>query len=88
MPIEDFFLFGTMIGVFVVVPVVAMLMHHQRKMAELIHSRKPDAQDEVLARLDHMQRQLEDVSNRQNEQIIRASESSSPAQSVEERIHE
>ena len=64
-------------------------MHHQRKMTELIHKKNPEAQDELLARLDFMQRQLEDVRNRQNELIIqRHEELRPPSPTVEERIQD
>ena len=91
-PLEEvFIILGVLfvVGLVIIIPVVAIFTAHQRRMAKLMRSTsQPERNDEVLVRLDAIQRQLEDVHNRQNELISRASEGSSPAQSVEERIHE
>lgn len=91
MPIDDGII-GLVIGfgLVVVVPLVVILTMHQRKMTELIHkNRQPEQNDEILARLDAMQRQLEDVRNRQNELILQRHEQlPPPSPKVEDRIQE
>lgn len=47
-------------GLMVVVPIVAMMLNHQRKMAELIHKRQGHDAG-VETRIDQMQRQIEDL---------------------------
>ena len=68
----DLLLFLVPFGLFVVVPVVAILTVHQRKMAEIIH-RSPGREDvssQVLERLDAMQREIAEIRHRQNETIL------------------
>ena len=74
MPLEEWAAgVGLFIGFCLVVgiPGIAILTHHQRKMAELIHkNQQTGSQDEVLARLESMQRQLDAIQGRQNELIL------------------
>ena len=87
-------IFGMMIGfgLVVVLPIVIVLTKHQRKMTELIHqNRHPEQNDEVLARLDAMQRQMNEMRDRQNEILLQIHDrpqlhSAPSAPSVEERI--
>ncbi len=88
---EDIAIAVVLFGVFVVVPVVALMMRHQKNMAELIHRRhdQPDHADQVLSRLDSMQRQMNEMQNRQNELILQQHEQQLPASpKVEDRIQE
>jgi hypothetical protein len=49
------------------IPIVAILTHHQRKMAELIHARRGDSNNEVLqgriAQLEHEVHEMRDRLN-------------------------
>ena len=89
-------IFGMMIGfgLVVVLPIVIVLTKHQRKMTELIHQNRPPAQnDEVLARLDAMQRQMNEMHDRQNEILLQVHDrphlqSAPPTPSVEERMQD
>ena len=79
-------------GLVVVVPLVAILTAHQRRMVELIHKvHEPVQSDQVLARLDAMQRQMNEMRDRQNEILLQVHErpqlqSPPSSPSVEERI--
>ena len=88
-------IFGMFIGFCLVVgiPAIAILTVHQRKMAELIHKRHPQQSDEVLTRLDAMQRQMNEMRDRQNEILLQVHDrphphSPPPTPSVEERIQD
>lgn len=72
------------------IPGIVILTHHQRKMAELIHkNQQPGSQDEVLARLEAMQRQIDEMQGRQNELILLGhGQSPPPSPKVEDRIRE
>jgi hypothetical protein len=56
-------------GLVVVVPVTAMLLHHQRKMAELIH-RRGQAEPVLLEKLDQIHAEVRDLRGRVNEQTL------------------
>lgn len=77
-------------GLVVVIPIVAILTGHQRKMAELIHkNHQPQQSDEMLARLDAMQRQMNEMQDRQNEILLQVHDLQQlPSPKVEERIQE
>ncbi|MCH7903148.1 MAG: hypothetical protein IH944_01120 [Armatimonadetes bacterium] len=77
-------------GLVVVLPIVAVLTAHQRKMAELIHKNsEPPESNEVLSRLDALQRQMNDMQDRQNELILEKHDQlPPPAPKVEDRIRE
>ena len=81
-------------GLVVVLPIVVILTKHQRKMTELIHkNRQPEQNDEVLARLDAMQRQMNDMRDRQNEILLQVHDrpqlhSPPSVPSVEERMQD
>ena len=77
-------------GLVVVLPIVAVLTAHQRRMAELIHrNSQPPESNEVLFRLDALQRQMDAMQDRQNELILQKHEQLPPAlPSVEERTRE
>ena len=62
----------------VVVPVVAILTTHQRKMAELMRQR-PDADTRSQQQLDLLQAQINDLRNQLHEHIVRT-DSLPPAQ--------
>ena len=89
-------IFGMMIGFGLVVglPIVIVLTKHQRRMTELIHQNRPPAQnDEVLARLDAMQRQMNEMRDRQNEILLQIHDrphlhSPPSTPSVEERMQD
>ena len=86
-------MFGMLIGfgLVVVLPLVAVLTKHQRHMAELVRkdNSAPGQQNELVARLDLIQRQLEDLRNRQNEIIIHQHEHQSPpSSSIENRMQD
>ena len=77
-------------GIVVVIPLIVILTGHQRKMTELIHkSQQPEQRDEVLARLDALQRQMTEMQHRQNELILQKHDSTPPPLTkVEDRIWE
>lgn len=76
-------------GLVVVLPIVAVLTAHQRKMAELIHKDRPAQNDEVLARLDALQRQMNEMQDRQNELILEKHDQlPPPSPRVEDRIQD
>ena len=81
-------------GLIVVLPIVVILTKHQRKMTELIHkNHQPVQNDELLARLDAMQRQMEQMQDRQNELLLQLHDrphlhSPPPTPSVEERMQD
>lgn len=86
---DDVFPFIIMFGLFILVPLIAIMASHQRKMAEIIH-RNRDGQsntDEVIARLDQMQREMSDLRQRQNETIL-ALEDRRREADVRERVSE
>jgi hypothetical protein len=59
---------GTGFMLVVVVPLIVILTHHQRKMAELLHGRKDD---DVVRRLDSMQAEIRDLRERLTVQVLR-----------------
>jgi hypothetical protein len=73
---EEVFLAFITFGIFVVVPVVAMLLHHQRKMAGLIHEKHAMKQAAIDPQSDARIRQLEaevhHLKQQVNDQIIQA----------------
>ena len=76
-------------GLVVVVPIVSIMTSHQRKMAELMrrdHATIPN--QDMISRLESMQRQLDEMQARQNELIIQQHDVRPPAYRVEERIQE
>ena len=74
-------------GILVVVPVVALFMHHQRKMTELIHRNHTGVGEDLAKRLDSIQRDLAEVKDRQNQLILqRQDPDSPPLPSVSDRI--
>ncbi len=77
-------------GLVVVIPLIVILTGHQRKMTELIHkSQQPEQRDEVLARLDALQRQMNEMQDRQNELILQRHEQARPpSPKVEDRIRD
>lgn len=83
---EDAFPFLIGFGLFVLVPVVAMMLRHQRQMAEIIHRRREGQADEVIARLDALQRELAEVKHRQNEMILSIDAKPLQVDSVESRV--
>ena len=90
MAIESIILLLIAFGGLVVLPIVIVFARHQRRMTELIHKRhQPLQNDEVHARLDAMQRELEAVRNRQNEAAVQRQEQS-PASTpkVEDRLQD
>lgn len=77
-------------GLVVVLPIVCVLTKHQRKMTELIHKNsQPGQNDEVLARLDALQRQMNEMQDRQNELILEKHDQlPPPSPRVEDRIRD
>lgn len=77
-------------GLVVVLPIVAILTAHQRKMTELLHKNHASgSSDELLRRLDAIQSQLDDMQDRQNSLILQRHEQSPPlSPRLEERIQE
>ena len=76
-------------GLVVVLPIVAVLTKHQRKMTELIHKDRPAQNDEVLARLDALQRQMNEMQDRQNELILQKHDQlPPPSPKIEDRIRD
>lgn len=86
---EDLAIMVVLFGVFVVVPVVALMLRHQKNMTELIHKRQepPDHTDQVLSRLDAMQQQMDEMKNRLNELLLQRHEES-PAPKVGDQFQE
>lgn len=75
---EDLVALGIGFGMFVVVPVVAILTHHQRQMAEKLHAqRRPDALQD--RRLDELQSQVAHLTDKVNQLLI---QSDRPAQTA------
>ena len=82
MPEEYFFIAITVIGVVVVLPVVAMLMHHQRKMAEIVRKNAgPD--EEARARIERLENEVQELRTRQSELIVRLDDSSEVQRRIE-----
>lgn len=76
-------------GLVVVLPIVIVLTKHQRKMTELIHKDRPAQSDEVLSRLDALQRQMNEMQDRQNELILEKHDQlPPPSPRVEDRIRD
>ena len=60
-------------GLVVVIPLVAILLHHQRKMAELVTKRSVEAQDGLhQQRIALLEQRVEELGHRLNESILRA----------------
>ena len=79
---EDFFIAITAIGVFVVVPVIAMVMHHQRKMAEIVRKNVgPD--EETRARIARLESEVQDLRARQAEVIVRLDDATEVQRRIE-----
>lgn len=62
-------------GIVFLIPIVAILTHHQRKMAELVHGRKqegqqPDALPYVHDRMNAMERELAEIKELVKNQTI------------------
>lgn len=75
---EDLIGLGIGFGLLVVVPVVAILTHHQRQMAEKLHARhRPDALQD--RRLDELQAQVAQLTDKVNQLLI---QSDRPVQSA------
>jgi hypothetical protein len=55
---------------FLGIPIVAILAHHQRKMAELIHSRGPDLNPAVIDEVYKLRAEVERLRNELNETAI------------------
>lgn len=55
-------------GLCVVVPIVAMLLAHQRKMAEVV--RKQQADPVLIQHIQHLQNQIDQLRDRLNERIL------------------
>lgn len=83
---EDAALVITAFGAFVLVPVVLLLTYHQRKMAEIIHRGHGAREEEIVGRLEAVQRELADLRQRQNETILALEERRGP--DVRERVAE
>lgn len=58
-------------GMFVVVPVIAMMLNHQRRMAELMHGKKQELQNVSDERLARLERNLDEVRSLVHELVIR-----------------
>ena len=79
---EDFFIAITAIGVLVVVPVVAMLMHHQRKMAEIVRKNVgPD--EETRAQIARLENEVQELRTRQAEVIVRLDDATEVQRRIE-----
>ncbi|MCH8273191.1 MAG: hypothetical protein IH851_00170 [Armatimonadetes bacterium] len=60
-------------GLVVIVPIVAMLLRHQRKMAEMMQKgQSPEAG--VQQRLDHMQSQMDEIKALMTDHVLRQEE--------------
>ena len=82
MPEEYFFIAITTIGVLVVLPVVAMLMHHQRKMAEIVRKNVgPD--EETLARIARLDQEVQELRTRQADMIVRMDDATEVQRRIE-----
>lgn len=86
---QDIILF-TAFGLVVVVPIVAILAAHKRRMAELDHKiHELQLSDEMFFRLDVMQCQMDDMRDRQNEILLKVHDLHQvPSPKVEDRIQE
>lgn len=79
---EDFFIAITAIGVFVVVPVIAMVMHHQRKMAVIVRKNAgPD--EEARARIERLENEVQELRTRQAEVIVRLDDATEVQRRIE-----
>lgn len=69
-------------GMFVIVPVVAILTKHQRKMAEIIHkSAGPNEETRaVIARLEH---EVKELRTRQADMIVRLDDTTEVQRRIE-----
>ena len=85
--IEDFVgIVGSILAVFGI-PTIAILTHHQRKMAEIIHRNQPQQVDpDVQQQLNVMQAQMADMRSMMQEHIIKSDRASTS--SVEQRLHQ
>lgn len=62
------------IGIFVVVPIVAMLLRHQKFMAELVHNRQ-NGDSGLQERMGRMEAEMAMLRDRMNSQILQLEES-------------
>ncbi|MCW5943088.1 MAG: hypothetical protein KIS66_12710 [Fimbriimonadaceae bacterium] len=71
---EDVIMSFVAAGLFVVLPLVAILLNHQRKMAELFHRRDRDSGAET-ARIARLEQEVAQVRQQVNELVIRQDDS-------------
>ena len=77
------------LGLFVVLPVVAILTRHQRQMAEILHKNQgADYAHMLLEKLDQMQAEIERLKERQNDVILSLDSSKPSAPSLEQRVRD
>jgi hypothetical protein len=68
---------GIGFGLVVVIPLVAMLLQHQRRMAEIIRDNKSNSNDSIDRRMEAMERRMEELGYRVNEAILQHDERAS-----------
>jgi hypothetical protein len=69
-------------GICVVVPIVAMLLAHQRKMAEVVRKQQTDPM--LIQHIQHLQNQIDQLRDRLNERILAQDSARSVPPSFEE----
>jgi selenocysteine lyase/cysteine desulfurase len=69
---EDIIFFVLMGGMFVVLPVVAMLLRHQKNMAELIHRNQHSVDQESQQRISQLENEVAHLRQITHDQIIRS----------------
>jgi hypothetical protein len=59
-------------GMVVVIPLVAMLLQHQRKMAEMMRDRAVQSNESQDRRMEAMERRIEELGYRINDAVLRS----------------
>ena len=58
------------LGMFVILPIIWLLLHHQRKMTELVHGER-GATAKLVERIERMQTELVELKTRLHDHILR-----------------
>lgn len=69
-------------GLFVLIPVVAILTKHQRKMAEIIH-RNAGPDEEARSRIARLEREVQELRDRQTDMIVRLDDTTEVQRRIE-----
>lgn len=78
----EFVLAAVVTGLLVLIPVVAILTKHQRKMAEIIH-RNAGLDEETRARIARLDHEVQELRARQAEVIVRLDDTTEVQRRIE-----